>query len=286
MFWFLEVNEFKGIFRESCKIIIPNPDISVITPISTPAILYFKSTSLFVIIITHYTHSWGTDWGNNGYIWIRYNDFATFTKYAFEFIDFQEPKPEIPDLSGSIKLTLADGSNMPANLLVSTRGLSVVPAKIAQGPLTLYRTAQPYNSGTRFRIYISNNEPAYVYSFSTDLSNEVTKIFPNEESISAALTNKKNAVAIPDEDHFIEFDNKPGKDYLCVLYAKNAMPINEILKKIKEEQQGSFSERIFKVIGTEMLEPKNIKFSPNEIGFSGFSLGKSVVAMLVELEHK
>lgn len=231
-------------------------------------------------------NSWGTDWGNAGYIWIRYNDFATFTKYAFEFIDFQKPKPAIPDLSGSIKLTLEDGSNMPANLLISTRGLSVVPAKIAPGPLTMYRTAQPYNSGTRFRIYISNNEPAYVYSFSTDLSNEVTKLFPNEESISAALTDKKNAVAIPDEDHFIEFDNKPGKDYLCVLYAKNALPINEILKKIKEEQQGTFSEKIFKVIGEEIIEPKSIKFFPNEIGFSGFSLGKSVVAMLVELEHK
>ena len=247
-------------------------------------------------------NSWGTDWGNAGYIWIRYNDFAMFTKYAFEFIDFRETMSEIPDLavaikpslsrsikpdlSGSIKLTLADGRDMPANLLISTRGLSVVPTKIAPGPLTLYRTVEPYLSGTRFRIYISNNEPAYVYSFSTDLSKEVTKIFPNEEGISAALTDKKNAVAIPDEDHYIEFDNKPGKDYLCVLYAKNAMPINEILKKIKEEQQGTFSEKIFKVIGKEMVDPKNIKFSPNEIGFSGFSSGKSVVAMLVELEHK
>jgi hypothetical protein len=135
-------------------------------------------------------------------------------------------------------------------------------------------------------MYISNNEPAYMYAISSDLTNEITKIFPNEEGISAALTAKKNEIAIPDEDHFIEFDNKPGKDFLCVLYSKNALNINEIIKKIAAEQQGSFSEKIFKTIGTQMVEPKNIQFSSNNISFSGFSRGKTVIAMMVELEHK
>jgi len=27
-------------------------------------------------------NSWGTNWGNGGYIWIKYQDFANFTKYA------------------------------------------------------------------------------------------------------------------------------------------------------------------------------------------------------------
>jgi hypothetical protein len=174
---------------------------------------------------------------------------------------------------------------MPANLFVSTRGLTVVPAKTIPGPLTVYQVANSYTSGTRFRIYISNNEPAYVYAISTDLSNEVTKIFPYEEGISAALTDKKSDVAIPDEEHFIEFDNKPGKDFLCVLYSKDELNINDIVQQVSG-QQGTFSERIFKVIGDKMVEPKNIEFSRNNISFQGFSRGKSVVALMVELEHK
>ena len=177
-------------------------------------------------------NSWGTDWANNGYCWIKYEDYANFTKYAYEFIDFPVIKPEIPDLSGSIKLVLSDGSPMPATLFVSTRGLTVVSAKIEPGPLTLYRILQPYTSGTRFRIYISNDQPAYVYAISTDLSNEITKIFPYADGISAALTDKKNDVAIPDEDHFIEFDNKPGKDLLCVLYSRDELNINDLVQKI------------------------------------------------------
>lgn len=231
-------------------------------------------------------NSWGNYWGNEGYIWIKYADFAKYTMYAYEFIDLPAPRPETPDLSGSLRLALADGTAMPTNLLVSTRGLTVVPAKTAPGPLSLYRTAQPYTSGTRFRIYISNNEPAYVYAISTDLSNEITKIFPYEEGISAALTDKKNDVAIPDEDHFIEFDNKPGKDFLCVLYSKTALNINEIISKIAVQQGDSFSKKVFAVIGSQMVEPKNIQFSTNNISFTGFSRGKSIVAMMVELEHK
>jgi Papain family cysteine protease/Domain of unknown function (DUF4384) len=231
-------------------------------------------------------NSWGNYWGNEGYIWIKYADFAKYTMYAYEFIDLPAPRPETPDLSGSLRLALADGTSMPSNLLISTRGLTVVPAKTAPGPLSLYRTAQPYTSGTRFRIYISNNQPAYVYAISTDLSNEITKIFPYEEGISAALTDKKNDVAIPDEDHFIEFDNKPGKDFLCVLYSKTALNINEIISKIAAQQGDSFSKKVFAVIGNQMVEPKNIQFSTNNISFTGFSRGKSIVAMMVELEHK
>ncbi len=230
-------------------------------------------------------NSWGTGWGNKGYIWVKYDDFANFVKYAFEMVDLPAPKPELADLSGQLKLVLSTGMQMPANLLMSTRGLSVVPAQTVPGPLTIYQVANSYSSGTRFRIYISNNEPAFVYAISSDLSNAVTKIFPYEDGISAALTDRKNDVAIPDEDHFIEFDKQPGKDFLCILYSKTSLDINNIISNITS-QQGTFSERIYKVIGKDMVEPKHIKFSKDKIGFEGFSNGKSIVALMVEMDHK
>ena len=229
-------------------------------------------------------NSWGTVWGTMGYIWIKYADFASFTNYAFEFIDLPEAKPNIPDLSGQISLVLANKTEMPTNLLLATRGLKVVPAKTTSGPLTIYQTTKAYNTGTRFRIYISNNQPAFVYAISSDLTNEITKIFPYADGISAALTDRKNNVAIPDEDHFIEFDDKPGKDFLCVLYSKEPLDIKSIIERVANEK-GSFNEKIYAVLKNQIVEPSDITFSKEKIAFSGFSKGKSTVALMVELDH-
>ncbi|HVW96772.1 MAG TPA: C1 family peptidase [Mucilaginibacter sp.] len=230
-------------------------------------------------------NSWGTFWGNGGYIWIRYPDFARFVQYAYEFVDLPDPEPNVPDLSGSIKLTLQSGEQMPTNLLVSTRGLKVVSAKTTPQPLTIYQTANAYTSGTNFRIYISNDQPAYVYAISSDLTNQIIKIFPYEDGVSAALTYKKNDVAIPDEDHFIQFDNQPGKDFLCVLYSRNELNIDDIVSKIGTKT-GTFNERIYSVLSDRIVDPKNITFNNDNIAFNGISNGKDIIALMVELDHK
>lgn len=217
-------------------------------------------------------NSWGTDWGNGGYIWIKYEDFAKFTKYAFQFIDLPESKPQIADLSGQIKLLLSDGNTMPVSLSINSN-------------TTQYKTTKAYTYGTRFRIYISNNEPAYVYALSTDLSNSIVKIFPYDENTSAALTDKKNEVPIPDEDHFIQFDNQPGTDILCVLYSREELNLNDITQKL-EQLEGSFSEKIYKVLESKIVDTKNISYSKEEIGFKGFSKGRTIIPLIVEMDHQ
>ena len=216
-------------------------------------------------------NSWGTNWGNKGYVWIKYADFVKFTKYAFQLVDLPEPKPQVPDLSGQIRLQLVDGTTMPVQTVVSANN-------------TTYATTTAYTYGTRFRIYISNNQPAYVYALSTDLSNEIVPLFPYDESICAALTDSKNEVSIPDEDHFIQFDSKPGTDILCVLYSRNALDINDLMAKIAQ-QDGSFNEKLHKVLGSQLVDSNNITYTPNSLSFKGFSKGKTIIPLLVTMEH-
>jgi len=213
-------------------------------------------------------NSWGTDWGNSGFIWITYNDFHAFVKYAFEMIKFKSSIKNITtNLSGSVKFVKSDGT-------IST-------AKINNG---IYILNEAYKSGTKFRLYLSNSEPAFVYAFGFDATKKTFTIFPNEPNISSALNYSNNRVAIPDEDYYIQTDNTIGKDYICVIYSKNKLNIEEIKQKI-ENSTGTFSERVNTNLINMLVNKENITINPLKIAFSVKNSKKSVVAIIIETEH-
>ena len=220
-------------------------------------------------------NSWGTNWGNNGFVWVRYNDFAKYVDQAYELyvkkniIPKPSPKPIVQNnLSGEITLQLATGERMVPHFNYRSRS---------------YRIADEYISGTRYRIYISNNQPAYVYVIGSDIRNNVSKVFPPKEGISAALTYKSNHIAIPDEKYYVEMDNNRGTDYMCVLYSKEALNINDIISKIKAAE-GSFYEKVKTVLGNKLAEHQDIRYIINNMGFGAITT-KTVVPIFVEITH-
>ncbi len=167
-----------------------------------------------------------------------------------------------------MKFLLADGSEMTAKKISG-----------------FYRMNKAYKSGTKFRLYNNNDQPAYVYAFGSDLTHKTFQIFPHKANISPALTYKSNNVALPDEDHYIEMDQTIGKDYLCVVYSKDPIKIEDYRKKI-ENGIGSFHERIKVAFSNIVVDAASVKYSETgNISFEASSKDKSVVLLVVETEH-
>lgn len=216
-------------------------------------------------------NSWGEDWCNGGYIWVRYKDFADFVYQAVELIHFDPVVNQDVALSGSLRFQLDTGKDMAVSL----------------NSEKTYKMSQAYRSGTRFRLYITNNEPAYVYAFGSDLTAKTYQIFPHRPEVSAALTYSRNDVALPSEENHIRMDNNVGTDYMCVLYSKEPLNVDEIRKNVENQSSiYSFKQRVENAVGSKLMKGSEINYSSSgKISFNGKAKGKSVAALFVEIEH-
>ena len=217
-------------------------------------------------------NSWGTKWGIDGYIWIPYTVFEKFAREAYEMIENMSNYKDMVEFSGSVQIELFN----------SEQGM---PVRFADG---YYKTVNGYSSGTEFRYLLGNGKSAYVYAFASDSgSKTTTRIFPPEgKNISPVLDYSENIVAFPGEKLWIQLDQNAGTDYLVVLYAKEALDIDNIRKKFSESE-GSFPERVAKAVGENYIPANKAKYEPNEIRFTASSMNpKAVFGLLLAIDHR
>jgi uncharacterized protein YvpB len=231
-------------------------------------------------------NSWGTYWGNQGFIWIKYADFAEVTHEAYEMIEAEQsspkPQPNVKksDLAGSFKIVLEDGGEMPLKLGSSaTRDFAMIQAE-----KSTYSANKPYASGTQFRLNFSNQQPAYVYmiSFGSSTKNANT-IFPFE-GFSPYLDYAQNEVTIPNEDYWVQMDNNTGTDYLCILYSKEELDIQSINNQI-QERTGGFNNRLKSVLKDKIVDGANINFNSDKVSFEAQTKGKTIIPITIEVKH-
>jgi len=211
-------------------------------------------------------NSWGAEWGNAGFMWIRYDDFVEFVRYALDLYVIPS-HGDTDQLGGSIELRLTEDYS-PMEVTMLTPGY--------------YKIAKSYPSGTFFSIKVNNEEPSFIYAFASDLTNVIVPFFPPNYT-SAALA-RAASFYIPDESTPIQIDETVGTDYLCVLFSKRELNQTAIFDAYSSSS-GTFNERMHAILKNDLIDPSKITFNSSSISFDMASSKKSIVMVIVEHEH-
>ncbi len=212
-------------------------------------------------------NSWGTEWGNEGFMWIRYGDFIQYSECAFD-IYVIPGKTSGVELGGGIELTLVESQQ---------------PMEIVQLSPGYYKIAKSYPSGTLFTIKINNESPAFIYAFASDLTGDIYPFFP--PSYTSAALSKAASFYVPDENTPAMIDETIGTDYLCVLFSKEDLDITGIFNAIMGSS-GSFADKVKQALDGKLIGSQDIRFEANEVAFKMRRSEQAVVMLIVEHEHK
>jgi hypothetical protein len=218
-------------------------------------------------------NSWGTYWGNEGYIWITYSDFASFVYHAYEIIEDFLSYRNIAEFSGSVEIEMKD----------STGKMEV--EFVNEG---YYKTKSSHPSGTLFRYLMNCGKPAYLYAFAAD-ANSFTRIFP-ADGFSAVLDYRENIFAFPPdrpgEIDWLELDNVAGTDYLVVLFSKQPLDINGIESRFMSAR-GNFAQRVEQAVGRNFIRPQNARYEKTRMAYIAQSSNvNAVFGLLLAIEHR
>ena len=272
-----------------------DPQAGNTTPIGGHAMCvvgYDEGKQAFLIM-----NSWGPAWGQEGCIWVKYQDYGQFCKYGFA-IKVAEPR-DVPDepvaLSGSFGFRYPDGEGKE-QVQVGTQTVPFARAEVRFNG-GVYRTVrQDWYTGQLFQLVAMNAlENEYVYVFSVDAQGQANIHWPLREGLSFADFDGLNNVplipvagaelVIPGLDQAMQLTHA-GTDNLCVLFSARPLEDTEFNTVVRQVRDGSgtFPDRLARALGDRLVPATDIRYQAAEMSFEARSSRGYIVPIVLQLQ--
>lgn len=191
-------------------------------------------------------NSWGTQWGDNGFVFVTYKDFKIFCREAYGvFPEQRASTAAATDLAIELGLYNPDQKNA---------------FQLRQVRDNLFETSAPIPKGTPFKVELTNSLEcfAYVFSKEVDQGNQqgaAIKVFPPSSQYSSYLGIKGTRL-FPREGALYA-DNEGNRDMMAVVLSKKELNPDQIRQAIDRAGRGSFYDNVRAALGNRAFATLN-----------------------------
>lgn len=209
-------------------------------------------------------NSWGEDWGENGLVWVKYDDFLTFTREAFAVhpTTSRVVKPNMFHLKLGLWLRQGSGGKY---------------IELEQTGNNLFENIEPLRKGESFKIAVNNSLDCYIYIYGMEATGESYLLFPYEKtSPYFGITGTR---LFPKTKSFT-VDDVGNKDYMAVIASKKPLDADAILERINKSSKKGFAARVSEAVGAQAIAKPAWDVDAKGITFEGETQGKNVLTMI------
>jgi hypothetical protein len=230
-------------------------------------------------------NSWGPEWGNNGFAWIRYSDFKFYVREAYGL----DPMQRV-GAAAAVPFTCDIGLMEVEYQGKKTVTKGYIPLRLTNG--NRFSTVSPMKIGAHFKMEIRNSNECYIYVFGKETDGTSYTLFPYPTKEDPTKTRYSPFCGISGyrlfpKDKSMTPDSVGTKDEMAVVISRQELDWNALNQQISQNPQSDFGSRLNTALSSKLI--KNVTFQSSDKGTMQFKVNgeeNQVVATIVSIEKQ